>query len=67
MQQLVPREARALEPTALFPKGSLAREVWETGDSTSLMSILLSTYWQRLQIGGPNLVPRNVLFDPLNH
>ena len=54
-----------LNPTALLPKGALARKAWKIGDSPRLMTILLSSFWQRLQVDGPYLAPRNVVFDSI--
>ena len=53
-----------LNPTALLPEGALAREAWRIGDSPRLVTILLSSFWQRLQVDGPYLAPRNV-FDSI--
>lgn len=57
--------ASILSPTALLPKDALAREAWKTGDSTRSMTTLLSSFWQILQVDGPYLAPRNVVFDAI--
>lgn len=63
MQGTAPQRASILNPTALLPKGALAREAWKTGDSARSMTTLLSSFWQRLQVDGPYLAQRNVVFD----
>lgn len=65
MQGTVPKMASILSPTALLPKDALAREAWKTGDSTRSMTTLLSSFWQILQVDGPYLAPRNVVFDAI--
>ena len=54
-----------LNPTALLPEGALAREAWRIGDSPMLVTILLSSFWRILQVDGPYLAPRNVVFDSI--
>lgn len=61
----MPKMASILSPTALLPKDALAREAWKTGDSTRSMTTLLSSFWQILQVDGPYLAPRNVVFDAI--
>lgn len=65
MQGTVPQMASILSPTALLPKDALAREAWKIGDSTRSMTTLLSSFWQILQVDGPYLAPRNVVFDAI--
>ena len=65
MQGTAPKMVSMLNPTALLPKGALARKAWKIGDSPRLMTILLSSFWQRLQVDGPYLAPRNVVFDSI--